>query len=275
MSAAPSFCPTNREVAETSAGACPAAPDLELALDQYRRPLTRHCYRMLGCRFEAENAVQETLIRAWRSFDRFEARSTLHSWLYRIATNVCLDMLRASARRALPVDPVECAPAAPTATDPAELAVSRESVRLAFVAALAHLPPRQRAVLILREVLRWQAAEVAELLGTSVAAVNSALQRARATLAARDVDTSTMNPDAERVSLSQRCVSAFERHDATSLVSLLYEDARRRSRTSPARTSGAHPQRPGIHAFGLLGDAAPTAPCPPASPAHSLSAHAQ
>ncbi|MEA2716798.1 MAG: polymerase sigma-70 factor, subfamily, partial [Actinomycetota bacterium] len=180
---------------------------LEEDLEQYRRELTGYCYRMLGSAFEADDAVQETMVRAWRGIDGFEGRSAMRSWLYRIATNVCLDMLRGRQRRAVAMDlgpsstadtftgatrpehawlqPIPDARVVPTDGDPAELAEARESIRLAFVTALQHLPPRQRAVLILREVLRWHATEVAELLDTSVASVNSALQRARATLAAR------------------------------------------------------------------------------------------
>src|SRR5438105_4964808 len=174
--------------------------DLEGRLEQHRSELTGYCYRMLGSPFEAEDAVQETLLRAWRGFDRFEGRAALRSWLYRIATNVCLDLLNGRERRARPMDlgparePIEAnLHTLPEVTwiqpipDPADVAVERDTIRLAFVAALQHLPPRQRAVLILCEVLRWQAAEVAELLETSVASVNSALQRARATLAATDL----------------------------------------------------------------------------------------
>ncbi len=178
-------------------------------LEQHRRELTAYCYRMLGSPFEAEDAVQDTLFRAWKSIDRFEGRAALRSWLYRIATNVCLDLLNGRERRARPMDlgparePIEAnLNTLPEVTwieplpsgDPAEVAESRETIRLAFVAALQHLPRRQRAVLILCEVLRWKAAEVAELLETSVASVNSALQRARATLEASDLDSSAAAP---------------------------------------------------------------------------------
>ncbi len=217
-------------------------------LEHYRVELTGYCYRMLGSAFEAEDAVQETLVRAWRSLDRFEGRSSLRSWLYRIATNVCLSMLGASQRRARPMDlqparsadtplpaplgealwiePVPDAKVVPEGADPAEVAVARESVRLAFVAALQHLPPRQRAVLILREVLRWHAEEVAELLETSVASVNSALQRARATLASRKPSETDGEPiGEEKEELLRRYVDAFERYDMDSLTALLAEDA--------------------------------------------------
>ncbi|MBW8825851.1 MAG: sigma-70 family RNA polymerase sigma factor [Acidobacteria bacterium] len=228
--------------------AAPDAATIELDVESHRRELTGYCYRMLGSSFEAEDAVQETMVRAWRGIDSFEGRSALRSWLYRIATNVCLDMLRGPQRRARPMDlgpsstadsylapglpeatwiePIPDGRVMPSDADPAELAVAKESIRLAFVAALQHLPARQRAVLILREVLRWQATEVAELLDTSVASVNSALQRARATLASGDleaVDPGAM--DADHQALLARYVDAFERYDINSLVTLLHEDA--------------------------------------------------
>jgi RNA polymerase sigma-70 factor, ECF subfamily len=227
----------------------PAREDLDAALEQYRVELRGYCYRMLGSGFEAEDAVQETMVRAWKSFDRFEGRSSLRSWLYRIATNVSLDMLQGRKRRALPMDfgpsstgdanpgvplaestwvePIPDGLALQPTDDPAELAASRDTIRVAFVAALQHLPPRQRAVLILREVLRWKADEVAELLETSVPSVNSALQRARSTLAASGVtdgDAAAPRDEAQQ-QLLDRYVDAFERYDIESLVSLLHEDA--------------------------------------------------
>jgi RNA polymerase sigma-70 factor (ECF subfamily) len=212
-------------------------------LEQHRRELTAYCYRMLGSPFEAEDAVQDTLLRAWKSIDRFEGRAALRSWLYRIATNVCLDLLNGKERRARPMDlgparePVEAnlntlpevtwIEPLPSGGDPAEVAESRETIRLAFVAALQHLPPRQRAVLILCEVLRWKAAEVAELLETSVASVNSALQRARATLEATNLNASDPAPslDEPDQELLARYVEAFERYDMDALTSLIHEDA--------------------------------------------------
>ena len=218
-------------------------------LEQYRSELTAYCYRMLASPFEAEDAVQETMVRAWRALDRFEGRSALRSWLYRIATNVCLDLLEGRERRARPMDlgparepieanlntlpevtwiePVPDALVVPAEADPAEVAVARETIRLAFVAALQHLPARQRAVLILCEVLRWKASEVAELLETSVASVNSALQRARATLEASDLapgDTSPELDESDRELLA-RYVQAFEQYDIEALTSLIQEDA--------------------------------------------------
>jgi RNA polymerase sigma-70 factor, ECF subfamily len=207
-------------------------------LEQHRRELTAYCYRMLGSPFEAEDAVQDTLLRAWKSIDRFEGRSALRSWLYRIATNVCLDMLGGRERRARPMDvgpsgePVaenlrelsEVTWIEPI-PDPAEATVERETIRLAFVAALQHLPPRQRAVLILREVLHWQASEVAALLDTSVASVNSALQRARATLSDADVHDSTPKLEEADRELLERYVKAFERYDINALTELIHEDA--------------------------------------------------
>jgi RNA polymerase sigma-70 factor (ECF subfamily) len=222
---------------------------IEGQLEQYRPELTAYCYRMLGSAFEADDAVQDTMIRAWRASDSFEGRSSLRSWLYRIATNVCLDSLNGRNRRARPMDLGPASPAdttlAPplpevtwlgpipdgrvvtTGSDPAEVADTRASIRLAFVAALQHLPPRQRAVLILREVLRWKATEVAELLDTSVASVNSALQRARATLAESNVtesDTEAPMDEAQQALLA-RYADAFQRYDIESLTALIAEDA--------------------------------------------------
>jgi len=208
-------------------------------LEQHRRELTAYCYRMLASPFEAEDAVQETLLRAWKNIDRFEGRSELRSWLYRIATNVCLDLLNGRERRARPMDlgPAQEPVAAnlntlpevtwiePLPDDPADVVESRETIRLAFVAALQHLPPRQRAVLILCEVLRWKAAEVAELLETSVASVNSALQRARATLEASEINPSEPALDEPDRELLARYVEAFERYDMEALTSLIHEDA--------------------------------------------------
>ncbi len=216
--------------------------------EQYRRELTAYSYRMLGSGFEAEDAVQETMVRAWQGASGFEGRSALRSWLYRIATNVCLDMQRSQQRRARPMDlgpaytadstlpaplaentwvtPIADGRVLPDEGDPADLVVSRESIRLAFISALQRLPARQRAILILREVLRWQAAEVAELLDTSVTSVNSALQRARDTLSADDLDERrTQVVDADQKALLARYMDAFERYDVARLVSLLHDDA--------------------------------------------------
>ena len=229
---------------ETTLTVAPAFGELE----NHRAQLTAYCYRMLGSPFDAEDAVQDAFVRAWRGRDRFEGRAAMRSWLYRIATNVCLDMLKGRERRARPMDlGPACEPLAANLNvrsekswiepiprqliapegDPADLAVERESIRLAFVAALQQLPARQRAVLILREVLRWEASEVAELLDTSVASVNSALQRARATLAKSNVSSNDPLPalnEADRAML-ERYVAAFERYDMDALTSLIREDA--------------------------------------------------
>ncbi|HEY2671584.1 MAG TPA: sigma-70 family RNA polymerase sigma factor [Rugosimonospora sp.] len=249
-------------------------------LDEFRSDLTGYCYRMLGCGFEAEDAVQETLVRAWRGFDRYdENRAPLRSWLYAIATNVCLDMLRSAQRRARAMDlspashagaplggplpenawihPIPDGRVLPAGGDPGDVVAQRETVRLAFIAALQHLPPRQRAVLILRDVLCWTAAEVSGLLDTSVASVTSALQRARATLGAADVAPNGATParatparttlhgatpdgaapaglapagpfaalDGAQRRLLDRYCDAFERYDVEALVALLHEDA--------------------------------------------------
>jgi len=242
----------------TAAG---TSDDVGALLEQYRRELTGYCYRMLGGAFEADDAVQETLLRAWRSYDRFEGRSSLRSWLYRIATNVCFDHLGSSKRRERPMglggpqpaeeqyfgdvlaedrwlEPVPDDAVLPREGDPADVAVGRESIRLAFVAALQHLPPRQRAVLVLREVLRWSAAEVAALLDTTVASVNSALQRARATLGSKGLRRPGDAADAEAAAagaearwdqidqdLLEKYLDAFERYDMEALVALLHDDA--------------------------------------------------
>nr|WP_190252187.1 sigma-70 family RNA polymerase sigma factor [Dactylosporangium sucinum] len=218
-------------------------------LEAHRAELTGYCYRMLGSAFDAEDAVQEAFVRAWRGSEQFEGRSSLRSWLYRIATNVCLTMLTSAQRRIRPMDlgpagsgtatdpgeprpeeiwvgPVPDDRVLPERADPADVVTGRESVRLAFVAALQHLPARQRAVLILREVLAWSAQEVAELLDTSVASVNSALQRARATLATADVTADVHRPlDDEQRALLGRYVKAFEAYDLEALTALLHEDA--------------------------------------------------
>jgi RNA polymerase sigma-70 factor (ECF subfamily) len=236
-------------VRDSSLKVKPDAREFEAQFEQYRSELKAYCYRMLGSPFDAEDAVQETFIRAWRGFERFEGRAALRSWLYRIATNVSLDLLNGRERRARPMDlgparePVEAnLHTLPEVTwiepvpdglvvsedgDPAAVAQSRETLRLAFVAALQHLPPTQRAVLILCEVLRWKASEVAELLETSVASVNSALQRARATLetsnvSLADTPASVDTADAE---LLARYVKAFEQYDMDALTSLIQEDA--------------------------------------------------
>ncbi len=237
-------------VSSTQQSPLTAAPGaIEQRIESHRRELTGYCYRMLGSPFEAEDAVQETFLRAWKSFESFEGRAALRSWLYRIATNVCLDMLGARKKRvrAMDLGPAKAPDAANLnmppedwwigpapaemvegGDDPAELAVKRETVKLAFVAALQHLAPRQRAVLILCEVLRWQASEVAELLDSSVASVNSALQRARATLQSTAPDcteqTATMDDDSKR-ELLERYVKAFEAYDMQALTSLIKEDA--------------------------------------------------
>jgi RNA polymerase sigma-70 factor (ECF subfamily) len=226
----------------------PASADLAVRLEAHRAELTGYCYRMLGSAFEAEDAVQETFLRAWRGFDKFEGRAALRSWLYRIATNVAFDMLSGRERRARPMDlgparepvaenlhtlpevtwiePMPDASVVPADGDPAEVAIARETIRLAFVAALQHLPPRQRAVLILCEVLRWKASEVAELLETSVASVNSALQRARATLDASELSLEkTSSLEGADEELLARYVEAFERYDMEALTSLIHEDA--------------------------------------------------
>jgi len=213
-------------------------------LEAHRASLTGHCYRMLGSATDAEDAVQETIVRAWRSLDRFEGRASLKTWLHRIATNVCLDTLSENARRVRPMDdraagattdalesldrthwlePIPEGRVIPADSDPFQIAVLRQSIRLAFVAALQHLPPRQRAALLLTEVLGWSAPEVAECLETSVASINSALQRARATLASRNVAVPSELTD-DQAAVIDRYVDAFHRYDVDALVGLLRDD---------------------------------------------------
>lgn len=215
-------------------------------LEQHRSALTGHCYRMLGSVFDAHDAVQETLVRAWKALEQFQERSAMRTWLYRIATNVCLDALDDRSRRERPmeispagtihdelvslpnsrwVEPIPDAQALPSDVDPAHLAVLRQSIRLAFVAALQHLPPKQRAALLLTEVLGWSVAEVADSLATSPAAINSALQRARATLATRDLSLAPAPLSSEQHVLLDRYVDAFERYDVDALSCLLRDDA--------------------------------------------------
>lgn len=215
-------------------------------LEEHRAALNGHCYRMLGSVVDADDAVQETMVRAWRSLDRFDGRSSLRTWLYRIATNVCIDLRADRARRARPIEegpvgtvddtletrprthwlePVPDAHALPADIDAAERAMLRQSIRLAFVAALQHLPPKQRAALLLTEVLGWSAAEVADSLNTSVAAINSALQRARATLAGRDLGDARVSLPETQSALVDRYVTAFEQYDVDALTALLHEDA--------------------------------------------------
>lgn len=214
-------------------------------LEAHRAAITAHCYRMLGSPVEADDAVQETMVRAWRGLERFDGRASLRTWLYRIATNVCLDALASRKRRHRPMElgpagstedalvarprshwlePVPDARVIPQDAGPDEQAIVRESIRLAFVAALQHLPPKQRAALLLTEVLGWSAAEAAEAIGTTVPALNSALQRARATLRARDVGGASAPLSDEQLRLLERYVEAFERYDVEELTALLHED---------------------------------------------------
>ncbi len=218
-------------------------------LERYRPELLAHCYRMLGSVHDAEDLVQETYLRAWKSQDTFEGRSSMRTWLYRIATNACLTALESRGRRPLPtglgqeasdpfgtlvqqpevpwLEPVPDVLVSDLPDDPASVVTSRESIRLAFVAALQHLPPRQRVVLVLREVLAWKAAEVAELLGTSTAAVNSMLQRARAQLDQVSLTRDdVIEPDEpERRELLDKYVAAFENYDVEAIVSMFTDDA--------------------------------------------------
>ena len=223
--------------------------DFPLVTDPYRRELLAHCYRMTGSVHDAEDLVQETYLRAWRAYHSFEGRSSVRTWLYRIATNVCLTALEGRSRRPLPAglgapsqdagSPLEENGEIPwlepmpdavldsgTASDPLSVVTDRETIRLAFVAALQHLPARQRAVLILRDVLRWKAAEVAEAMETTTASVNSALQRAHATLAKADLsEENVAEPTPEQAEMLERYVQAFWDKDIEAIVSMLTRDA--------------------------------------------------
>jgi RNA polymerase sigma-70 factor (ECF subfamily) len=215
-------------------------------LETHRQALVGHCYRMLGSAAEADDAVQETLVRAWRALEAFDGRASLRTWLYRIATNVCLDALADRGRRERPVgmgppgtihddleerprthwlEPIPDLHALPAEDDPAERAALRQTIRLAFVAALQRLPPRQRAALLLAEVLGWPASEIAEALETTTAAVNSALQRARAALAEAAPPEGPASLTPAQQTLLERYVDAFERYDVEALAALLREDA--------------------------------------------------
>jgi RNA polymerase sigma-70 factor, ECF subfamily len=273
--------------AVTTAGAVPAEQ-----LEQYRRELTGYCYRMLGSFHEAEDAVQDTMLRAWRALAKFDDRTGLRPWLYRIATNVCVDMLKGRARRALPMDVAPVGDSAgrfgdrrpeatwiqpapdrlilPPSGDPAEHVTSRESVRLAFIAALQHLPPRQRAVLILRDVLRWRASEVAVLLETSADAVNSGLRRARAALSTVDRNSPPSQPSADHRELLAAYIDAFERHDVEALVVLLRDDAILEMPPFDFWLRGAHDIRQWLIAVDAIADHVLTPVSANASPAAAV-----
>jgi RNA polymerase sigma-70 factor (ECF subfamily) len=222
--------------------------DFQTLAEPYRRELLAYCYRMLGSVHDAEDLVQETYLRAWKAYDRFEGRASLRTWLYRIATNACLTALEGRGRRPLPsglgapsadpeaelatapevpwIEPVPDAMVGSGLADPATIVTTRQSIRLALITALQHLPSRQRAVLIMRDVLAWRAAEVAELLGTTTVAVNSMLQRARAQISelAPAEETVTEPVSAEQRQLLERYVAAFQNYDTTELVKLFTAD---------------------------------------------------
>jgi RNA polymerase sigma-70 factor (ECF subfamily) len=236
-------------VTQKSTEAPPSAEKFPQVADQYRRELTAHCYRMTGSVYDAEDMVQETYLRAWRAYDDFEGRSSVRTWLYRIATNVCLTNLENKGRRPMPtglgmpgaqardelveasevpwLEPVPDVMVDVANVDPALVVGNRDSIRLAFIAALQHLPPKQRAVLVLRDVLRWSAKETATALDTTVAAVNSALQRAHAQLAEKQLTEGTveddLSPDLE--AMLERYVQAFWAKDVNALVTMLAHDA--------------------------------------------------
>lgn len=239
---------TTTNPAATGAGGNELDDEFLRQANPLRRELLAHCYRMLGSAHDAEDLVQETYLRAWRAYDRFEGRSSLRTWLHRIATTACLTALESRGRRPMPtglgstsadpaadlaertdvpwLEPLPDSGSDATESDPASIVTSKEGVRLAFVAALQHLPPRQRAVLILRDVLKWKAAEVADAVGITTAAVNSTLQRARAQLAkvAPKQDEVTEPREGEQRELLDRYLHAFERKDVDALVRLFTED---------------------------------------------------
>jgi RNA polymerase sigma-70 factor (TIGR02960 family) len=257
---------TDEVVSAAIAGDEPAFATLT---ERHRRELHVHCYRMLASYDEAEDAVQETFLNAWRGRAGFEGNSQFRAWLYRIATNVCLDMLRRNSRRATgmrslaevpwiqPYPDVLLDQAAPSDEQPEAVAIQRETISLAFLAALQVLPPRQRAVLIARDVLGWPASQTASALGTSVAAANSALQRARATLQShlppRRAEWSVQDPTAEERALLEQFIEAHERLDAEAAIAIAARDIRITMPPSPWSFDGPDAIRPLMAEAAVMG----------------------